>query len=226
MTKDIQIAVAKNEISKGNVVSENFTALNFFEGEMDIISILKSDYIHELEIKVSRADFKKDCQKKKWKYFDNITTGRIPNYFSYVCPEGLIKLEELKPFMGLSYYKDGQIIQIRKPTLLHKSKKNMRDLYRKICTVSNWKIYYGKQQMTLINEAIYERYFGTHEMVQEKVKRVKDLIQKIKDDSLKVTVKRVSEYSLFTSGGTFSHALELKFVGQVIKGNYDTQANN
>lgn len=51
----------------------------------------------EYEIKVSRADFMNDAKKEKHK----AQTGA--NFFYYVCPEGLIKPEEVPSKYGLIY---------------------------------------------------------------------------------------------------------------------------
>lgn len=157
LTKEIQQTICKAEIQKGNLVAENFNY--FFTGELDVISVAKSGYVSEYEVKVSRSDFKADAKKNKWYYFDiQLTPKYIPNYFTYVCPIGLILEADLKPYMGLIYYfDDGTLILIRKPKILHKNKPDPIRLLTKICTVNNWKHYIGAQRLTLINREADKR---------------------------------------------------------------------
>lgn len=133
--------------------------------ELDVLSVSKSLYTHELEVKVSRADFRADAKKRKWWYYENRTASDlyVPNYFTYVCPEGMIKPEELKPYMGLIYYNAGQLTVIKKSTIIHRQKCDTEKLLTKIARVNNWKQYFGVQKLTIQNreaadkEAVRER---------------------------------------------------------------------
>lgn len=156
MTKDIQKEVCKAEILKGNIVSENFHY--FFVGEFDVISANKNGYISEFEVKVGRRDFKADALKYKWGFFEGKVEKRIPNYFSYVCPEGLIKECDLKyDYMGLIYMTEAGLLTIKKPKLIHKYKHDLIPLYRKMLKVNNWMRYFGASQMTIKNQEIKNR---------------------------------------------------------------------
>ena len=121
--------------------------------ECDCISISKSDYIYEYEIKISRADFKKDFTKIKHTNIinENYTKVRkgetfylLPNYFSFVTPKDLIKIEEVPDYAGLIYMnEDGSFEVIRKPKLLHSTKAN--DLFiRKIAHNLSCKLIFKK----------------------------------------------------------------------------------
>lgn len=121
--------------------------------ECDCISISKSDYIYEYEIKISRADFKKDFTKIKHTNIinENYTKVRkgetfylLPNYFSFVTPKDLIKIEEVPDYAGLIYMnEDGSFEVIRKPKLLHSTKAN--DLFiRKIAHNLTCKLIFKK----------------------------------------------------------------------------------
>jgi hypothetical protein len=103
--------------------------------ECDVISISKSDYIYEYEVKISRSDFKNDFKKLKHKnmvlrnaVFEVKKTGEInyniPNYFSFVVPKDLIKLEEIPEYAGLIYLSDDNMSFeiIKKAPLLHNTK--------------------------------------------------------------------------------------------------------
>lgn len=73
--------------------------------ESDYLTITKSGYAYECEIKISRGDFFNDL-KKYGKHM--ILEGRessetTPNYFYYAVPEGLVKPEETPEYAGLIY---------------------------------------------------------------------------------------------------------------------------
>lgn len=62
-----------------------------------------------IEVKVSRGDFLSD-RKKLWRLNPTYSLGR---YRSYLCPEGLIKPEDLPENWGLLYINEkGKIIKI------------------------------------------------------------------------------------------------------------------
>lgn len=163
LTKEIQSIICKAEIQKGNLVAENVNYL--FAGELDVCSVSKAGYVHEFEVKVSRADFKADAKKRKWHYYDYAHEAskqawfiKAPNYFTYVCPEGMIKPEELKPWQGLIYLlPDNSIQVVKKSTIIHKVKFDLPKLLTKMLTVNNWHHYYGAQKLTILNREIQAR---------------------------------------------------------------------
>lgn len=80
--------------------------------ESDYLAITQSMLAYEVEIKVSRADFKNDIIHKKDKHllFENgDIVGRfpkgspMPNYFYYAVPDGLIGTDEIPDYAGLLY---------------------------------------------------------------------------------------------------------------------------
>lgn len=114
--------------------------------ECDVISISNSDYIYEYEIKISKADFKKDFEKQKHKNILNekFISGKkdelnfiLPNYFNYVVPNGLISEEDVPEYAGLIYYNDDLTFEIiKKPKMLHKIKANnefIRQIGHNLC---------------------------------------------------------------------------------------------
>jgi hypothetical protein len=100
--------------------------------ECDVISISKANYIYEYEIKISRADYKKDFIKEKHSQMirenhTKIVKGEMmylsPNYFNFITPRGLISLEEVPEYAGLIYINEDLTFDIiKKPLLLHKTK--------------------------------------------------------------------------------------------------------
>lgn len=100
--RDIQIALYYWVLRKGQqFIVPN---INLFSWESDLISVTNAGFVYEYEIKLTRADFKKDFEKKsKHKVLQRILRPArgSPNYFSYVCPEGLLSIEEVPAYAGL-----------------------------------------------------------------------------------------------------------------------------
>jgi hypothetical protein len=88
-----------------------------FAWESDVVSVLKSGFICEFEIKISRADFKADTKKRRTEILVNphrqrdlwgggvevLAPHSRPNYFYYAVPAGLIAAEEVPAYAGLLY---------------------------------------------------------------------------------------------------------------------------
>ena len=98
-----------------------------FKWESDYFVQRLNNYIYELEIKVSRADYFADFKKtEKHKALRGEPTKlKIPNKFIYVVPEGLIKKEEVPNYAGLYYIKEQygklRVIKIKEAPFLHKN---------------------------------------------------------------------------------------------------------
>ena len=155
-SKNIEAGLVMDLYLKGHSpITSHFQGQRF--EECDVLSVTKSDYICEYEIKISKSDFKADFKKDKHKLitekkFNETVTlkkagNRIfempnpyyaPNYFYFVVPENLIKIEEVPEYAGLVYVKGyiekstsplptkmSNILSfeiIKKAPLLHKSK--------------------------------------------------------------------------------------------------------
>lgn len=148
-----------------NPVCEN---VNYFFGhEMDVCSISKSGLITEFEVKVSKSDFKADAQKNKWRYFEAKVEKQIPNYFYYVCPEGLIKVEEVPQFAGLIYVKDDEVTIIKPSSRIHRLKHDKDKLLMKFCRVQSQRVYLGSCLMTYQAKIYSEQMKQRNETVNE-----------------------------------------------------------
>lgn len=108
--------------------------------ESDYLAVSMSGYLHECEIKISHSDFLNEERNKGDKmallrgeiltvrqffHCDALdeTPMQKPNYFWYVCPEGIISESEVPPFAGLIYVDvSGYFRCIRKAPCLHKVK--------------------------------------------------------------------------------------------------------
>ena len=119
--------------------------------ESDFIAITKSGVIYEYEIKVSRADFKRDFNKAKHRAFTKlILKSKLPstnhaNYFYFVCPYGLLSLTEIPIYAGLIYvYANGTCKTIKKARRLHTK---YRGLTYKV--------------LLKINQSLSHRFYGT-----------------------------------------------------------------
>lgn len=132
VSKNIEAMLIMFLYEKGYpIISSRFTGCGI--GEADVLAISKTGYIYECEIKISRADFKKDFIKEKHTYIkENKFTkensdGDIfylsPNCFYFVVPENLIALDEIPGYAGLIYIKsDNTIDVIKKAPFIHKIK--------------------------------------------------------------------------------------------------------
>lgn len=117
--------------------------------EMDVFKLTASDICVEYEIKVSRADFKKNFKKNFKSFFDNelinkhdkIKKGtRLCNRFYFVVPEGLINISEIPEYCGLIYYNEerNKLTSIRGAKMLHKNKLPY-DYYKKLARQLAWR---------------------------------------------------------------------------------------
>ena len=113
-----------------------------FAWESDFFFITKSGYAVEIEIKISKADFKKDSEKVDKHYkmrFPKVDKtihpySQIPNQFYYCCPDGMITADQLPPYAGLIYITDNRGVNgvniVKKAPYIHKEKLNF---YKILC---------------------------------------------------------------------------------------------
>jgi hypothetical protein len=122
-----------------------------YSWESDFFCMSSSGYTIEVEVKISKSDFKADFKKRlKHKYLASATKGLVavnmgsmqnlsmvefkipntPNKFYYCCPEGLISKDDIPEYAGLLYLKDekvnenyySSIVEIKPAKFLHKNK--------------------------------------------------------------------------------------------------------
>ena len=81
--------------------------------ECDLALITKSDYLYEIEIKISKADLKRDLKKRKWLLYDRGKVKRT--WFAY--PEVMSDNSELVPEIAgiLIVDKHGFVKQTKPP---------------------------------------------------------------------------------------------------------------
>jgi len=76
--------------------------------EADIYAITSSNYGVEIEVKVSRSDFKKDFTKQNSGIYkhDLLKSGNLPiaiSKYYFACPKNLISVDEVPEYAGLYY---------------------------------------------------------------------------------------------------------------------------
>jgi hypothetical protein len=100
--RDIQKLI-KSSHSFGRAFIPNI----FWNGqwEADLIEVTHTYNIIEYEIKRTKADFKADFNKKeKHNLFTTLyDISILPNYFNYVCEEGIINEKDIPEYAGLFY---------------------------------------------------------------------------------------------------------------------------
>ena len=113
-----------------------------FREESDLISVTPAGYIHEYEIKLSRADFTADFRnKRRHKFYVDpekqektrafnrgIRIWKRPNYFWFAVPENLVSESEVPDYAGLIYIRQsqwndyGSCRVVKKPVKISKEK--------------------------------------------------------------------------------------------------------
>lgn len=137
--------------------------------EMDVAKITSTDYLYEYELKISRGDFLKEIKnynekidrQKFWKHSMMLEafnskkkkykrkTSNIANKYYFVCPENLIKEDELLDYQGLIYVdKLYNFTVIKEAKFLHKDKITLKTLKRFMKTLSERDVFYGKSKIT------------------------------------------------------------------------------
>lgn len=139
-SKNIEYALCMYLYEKSHSpITTKFSGMGL--SECDVLSISKSDYIYEYEIKISRSDYKRDFIKEKHTHMINEKSTKtvkgevvylLPNYFTYVVPRDLISISEIPEYSGLIYFNEDLSFEvIKKPKLLHKTIANT-EFIRKI----------------------------------------------------------------------------------------------
>ena len=172
--------------------------------ESDYLAITKSMMAYEVEIKISRADFKNDLKKKTDKHLlleGGEMLGRfnkesgMPNYFYYAVPDGLVQPDEIPDYAGLIYVKYGVTIvkEAKKLTDEKFDPDKMKLTDKFYYNMWNWKdkfekfrdadeqIKWLKKQIRGYNDAFnhYEELLGEKDW---EISELKDKIKKLEDE--------------------------------------------
>jgi len=106
---DIEYALMHDRAQR-HTVMPRYTPTHWWE--CDVIEITGAGYMREYEIKMSLQDFRADAKKERlaWGYprvpehkHTQLATGdkKGPNYFFYVCPSGVLPIEQIPVWAGL-----------------------------------------------------------------------------------------------------------------------------
>lgn len=159
-SQDIQKIIFKEYYERGHCpIAGNITVPYLYEA--DVLSISGTGLSYEFEIKVSKADFKKDFTKTKKHSslrtrglnHQNQNTLYIPSYFFYVCPENLIDVSEIPEYAGLIYCTENGLKEIKNAPRLHTIKVG-KDILDKMARSLTEKMIYGCARMTHLNKEI------------------------------------------------------------------------
>lgn len=164
-TKEIQIAVQRWLYGRSHI----YQALNYGKSgyfEADILAMTASMRVTEVEVKISRSDFRADFKKKsKHELMKNIKIRPFhatPNRFYYACPSNLIRIDEIPAYVGLIYVCDDNVCMIVKDApLLHKNKADDKLIIGMLTQLTEKSIYGGLCKMTFDNnqrKAEFEAY--------------------------------------------------------------------
>jgi hypothetical protein len=100
-----------------------------FQFESDFLAVSKSGYVWEIEIKISKSDFKNDFikatpgGKNKHERLDSDSITFKPNRFCFAVPDGLVSKKDVPDYAGLIYVpKNTDAKIIKHPKFLHKEK--------------------------------------------------------------------------------------------------------
>lgn len=125
-TKSIQEAVQKFLYDTSHIYQAlNYGRTGYFEA--DILAVTKSMMVTEVEVKISRSDFKADF-KKTHKHYRmqnprNENGIATPNRFYYACPIGLIEESEVPAYAGLMWVDIlGNVTLVKSAPRIHKDK--------------------------------------------------------------------------------------------------------
>ncbi len=170
-SKDIQKLVMMDLYLRGySPITSNFTGGGL--AECDILAVSKANMAYEFEVKISRGDFKKDFTKHKHWLFENdmptkeynawkkgkrtgekIVVAHLPNYFTFVTPNNLVKLEEIPAYAGLLYVSDdfSTLEWVRKPPKIHDHKID-EAMIRKLAHQLSCKFIFGGSYMNYMKQ--------------------------------------------------------------------------
>lgn len=119
-----------------------------FGWESDMVSVTAAGYICEYEIKCSRSDFRADMKKSRHRNLNSpnrvrLTLHKLPAYFYYVAPRGLLKLVDIPEYAGLMSVERFCMMEIeKKAPKLHREPmtEHQRQWFERGLTVRYWQL--------------------------------------------------------------------------------------
>lgn len=101
---DIQLILFKHYLRSDILICSNTEAIGW---EADLVVVQPTGYVAEIEIKISRSDYRADF-KKEGKH-NSLAAGKRghwrgqPNQFYFAVPAGMVAPEEVPAYCGLIY---------------------------------------------------------------------------------------------------------------------------
>ena len=185
MTAEIIKAIGKRQVLRSHTpVVANVTTM--FDWEVDLFSVNKAGMTYEFEVKISRSDFLRDKKKKKWAMYDWKDKKRLPNYMAYVCPSGLINIDEIPDFFGLFYYENGEITPIKPPKQIHDTVKDFNEINMKIARMYSQREFLGRTLISHLNKEIRERNAERLKERQENAKKFELFMKEKREEKSKL----------------------------------------
>lgn len=193
-----------------NTKKYEITNLYVYGWESDYLAITKSMVAYEVEIKISRPDFKNDFKNKQDKHLlfeGGNMLGRfskasgMPNYFYYAVPDGLIGADEVPDYAGLLYVQPWGITFVKQPKKLTDEKFDPVKLYladKFYYNMLSWKDKYEKlsgyadeiKQLKKEIRGLNENFIEVDDRLSEEVSENETLKREI--ERLKDEIKRRS----------------------------------
>lgn len=137
--RDLQAIAMVDLYTKGySPITRNYSGCGLHE--CDVLAVSGAGFLYELEVKVSRGDYRKDFEKAvKHRHLAERTAPRhhvnrrtgeaqthlfVPNHFAYFVPEGMVSVEEVPEYAGLlvlrTFESGGAALEwVKRPPRLH-----------------------------------------------------------------------------------------------------------
>lgn len=183
--KEISIALSNYYVSAKYVVP-NIYLFDCRYHETDLLVVKHNGIVYDVEIKLTRADFKNDLNKiEKHKILQGLVECERPNRFYYAVPTGLIQALDVPAYSGLLYVDEfGAVKKIKEAPQLTKDK--VQNIEKRMCN----KFYYAflELQKYKNNEKVkeLEKFIRAQEKEINRLTEEKKLIQKLYNDEMRL----------------------------------------
>jgi hypothetical protein len=129
--------------------------------ESDFFCTNRDGYSFEMEVKVSRSDFKADFKKEKHKLFQSPPLDKVmPNRFYFAVPEGLLTIDEVPVYAGLIYVKNSHAMIVKRAPFIHRRKYDFR---KRLCD----KFYYQMVNYRIDNDRLVREIKGQTDYINK-----------------------------------------------------------
>lgn len=128
-TEKSMLKAVHNYFSSGYIYGLKNSFIFNHNWESDYFCVNRDGYSFEVEVKISRADFKNDVKKEKHGLFkDNPKKKLIPNRFYYALPPDLIDEKDIPDYAGLIIVNGSHATIVKRAPFIHKVKYDFRKI--------------------------------------------------------------------------------------------------